>query len=88
MQVSKVAKLGLMLFHEAVYAADEQDHTEFFIHEVCRLTPRGGYLHRSQIVSQRLSQCDARLFSLGQIRQLRWRDNSESRWRGDHPPEG
>ena len=42
-----------------------------------RLTPRGGYLHRSQIVSQRLSQCDARLFSLGQIRQLRWRDNSE-----------
>ena len=77
MQVSKVAKLGQMLFHEAVYAVDEQDHTEFFIQEVCRLTPRGGYLHRSQIVNQRLSQRDARLFSLGHVRQLRWRDISE-----------
>ena len=42
-----------------------------------RLTPRGGYLHRSQIVSQRFSQRDAPLFSLGQARQLRWRDISE-----------
>ena len=85
--MSKVAKLGQMLFHEAVYAADEQDHTEFFIQEVCRLTPVG-YVHRSQIVNQRLSQRDARLFSLVHVRQLRWRDNSERRWRGDHPPEG